>query len=292
MMNFLSFHCFSLSNKLAAIVIASWLLITVLIISFFVGQDLLSLRKSTVEDLSGLARVIGVNCIASLEFVDSETATEVLTSLSARPKIHYAALYTKNHALFAHYLSKNEEQDNKIIQEWFPYNVEKYGQEAFFFSDNHLELYTPIRMGMDTVGILLLRANFDFFSQKLFHTGIIAGIILCASLFFAWIVSSLLQRLLSNPVLEMADAMRRVRDEKNYTVRIDSSYTGELQILAGGFNDMLDHLQERDGQLMDAKQAAEDANRAKSRFLAQMSHEIILRQCNALCHVRITKNLL
>jgi signal transduction histidine kinase len=41
-----------------------------------------------------------------------------------------------------------------------------------------------------------------------------------------------------------------------------------------GFNTMLDQIEARDAQLRIAKEAAEQANQAKSLFLATMSHEI------------------
>ena len=272
-MVFFRFRYVSIRNKLVGTVICSWLLIAFLITSFFVGQDLYSFRKSVVADLAGLARVIGINCTAPLEFADSDTAVEVLSSLSAMPTIHQAAIYTRDEIIFARYQA-TALTDTQLLPEIFPYNIQEHGGEAHFFVDKHLDLYVPVQMEDKVLGTLLLRADLSAFSEKLIRTAFAVVGIMTASLFFAWIVSSMLERYISNPILNMAGVMRRVRQEKNYSLRIKDEFNDELGILADGFNSMVGHIQQRDKQLLDAKQVAEEANRAKSTFLAQMSHEI------------------
>ncbi len=48
----------------------------------------------------------------------------------------------------------------------------------------------------------------------------------------------------------------------------------ELEAMVDGFNRLLDRIDQREGELVQAKEAAEAASRAKSTFLATMSHEI------------------
>ena len=267
------FRYLSINNKLVGIVVSSWLLIAGLITVFFVGQDFYFFRSATVADLAGLARVVGINCTAPLEFVDSDTAAEVLSSLSARPQIHEAALYTNEKKLFARY-SVFEEKHKQEFLEQFPYDIEEHGEEVFFFNDRHLYLYVPVQMNGETLGTLILSKDLQEFYEKLGRTAYMVVGIMAASLIFAWFVSSMLRRYISSPILEMAKVMHRVRNEKQYSIRINNVFNDELSILADGFNAMLDHIQQRDQQLFDAKLIAERANKAKSTFLAQMSHEI------------------
>lgn len=267
------FRYLSINNKLVGIVVLSWLLVAGLITAFFVGQDFYFFRSATVADLAGLARVVGINCTAPLEFADSDTAAEVLSSLSARPQIHEAALYTSEKKLFARY-SVIEERHKRDFPEQFPYDTLEHGEEAFFFDERHLELYVPVQINGETVGTLILSKDLQEFYEKLSRTAYVVGGIMVASLIFAWFVSSMLQRYISSPILAMAKVMHRVRNEKQYSIRINNEFNDELSILADGFNSMLDHIQQRDQQLLDAKQIAERANMAKSTFLAQMSHEI------------------
>src|SRR5207245_9716645 len=96
--------------------------------------------------------------------------------------------------------------------------------------------------------------------------------------------------------------MRMVSSNKNYAVRAVKTYSDEIGRLIDGFNTMLSEIQQRDialqstngelktrtqeleeevfqrrqtqEELLNAKHAAEEANRAKSTFLANMSHEL------------------
>ena len=273
-MDFFRFRNFSLSNKLVGIFVFSCLLIAGLITAFFIGQDFYFFKSSRVAHLAGLARVIGINCTAPLEFADAQTATEVLSSLSARPLIHQAAVYTKDRKLFARYVSASEETDDQLFPEQFPYNLQEEAGEAFFFIGRNLELYVPIQIEGEVLGTLLLRENLSDFTEKLIRTAYVVTGIMATCLLFAWFASSTLKRYISTPILAMAEAMSRVRNEKQYSVRINNEFSDELGVLADGYNSMLDHIQQRDKQLLDAKQSAEEANLAKSTFLAHMSHEI------------------
>lgn len=272
-MRIFRFRYLSINNKLVGIVVFSWLLVAGLITAFFVGQDFYFFRSATVADLEGLARVVGINCTAPLEFVDSDTASEVLSSLSARPEVHEAALYNNEKKLFARY-SVLEKKHQQEFLEQFPYDTQEYGEEAFFFDDRHLYLYVPVQMNGEIIGTLILSKDLQEFYEKLNRTAYVVGGIMVASLIFAWFVSSMLQRYISSPILAMANVMDRVRNEKQYSSRINNVFNDELSILADGFNSMLDHIEQRDQQLLDAKLTAERANHAKSTFLAQMSHEI------------------
>src|SRR2546430_1159469 len=133
------------------------------------------------------------------------------------------------------------------------------------------------------------------------YAGILIIFVLVSGL-VAFFVSSRLQGLISNPILHLEDTMRMVSANKNYGVRAVKSYDDEIGRLIDGFNTMLSEIQQRDialqstngelktrtqeleqeifqrrqtqEELLNAKHAAEEANRAKSTFLANMSHEL------------------
>jgi two-component system, sensor histidine kinase and response regulator len=119
-------------------------------------------------------------------------------------------------------------------------------------------------------------------------------------------LAALLQRQISNPIVNLAQTMQRVSSEENYALRVEGSSRDEIGSLIEGFNQMLAQIRQRDARLekyrqyleqqvaertenlgkanielqqaMDAatraKEAAERASSAKSEFLARMSHEI------------------
>jgi TMAO reductase system sensor TorS len=129
---------------------------------------------------------------------------------------------------------------------------------------------------------------------------------IAAALFSAFWFAARLQQQISGPIVNLAQTMRRVSSEEDYTLRVEGCSQDEIGALIDGFNQMLDQIRQRDSRLeryrqfleqqveertvnlgnanrelqqaiaeaTSAKEAAERASSAKSEFLARMSHEI------------------
>jgi signal transduction histidine kinase/CheY-like chemotaxis protein len=132
------------------------------------------------------------------------------------------------------------------------------------------------------------------------------GIILLASCLLAMVVGYFLQRALTGPLSELAEAARRIAEQRDYSVRVRERGHDEVGMLTGSFNLMVGTIQQRNAELEVARKNAEDAreslrqvneqleqkvaertaeleravtaareaNQAKSAFLAKMSHEL------------------
>lgn len=274
-MNFPRFRDLSINTKLAVIIIFSCLLVSLMASGFFIGREIMSLRRSMVEDLSGLARVIGINCAAPLEFMDSETADEILSSLSARPHILQAVVYTADGRIFAQYRSSSlSSQEAQGLREHLKTEDMQLSLESHYFHKTHIDLSVPIGETGKVIGTIVLQADQDEFHAILTRLVYAVCGIFTATLLLASFFSSILNKVASRPILALAETMERVRGEENYSIRAVKNSGDELGVLVEGVNSMLDGIERRDEQLLVAKKAAEEANRAKSHFLAQMSHEI------------------
>ena len=133
---------------------------------------------------------------------------------------------------------------------------------------------------------------------------LMAGMIL-----FSCFLAIRLQKVLSDPILKLANVTKKISRNGEYSIRIEKTGSDEISVLYDGFNEMLDriHIREKERdkaeerlrestdtlkqankQIKEAnlqlKQAVEHANQmtlqartaniAKSEFLANMSHEI------------------
>ena len=265
----------SITRKLSALVVVSCLLVSLVTSALFVGLDIVSLRRSMVEELSGLAKVIGINCKAPLEFMDTETAHEVLSSLNVRPHILQAILYSQDGKIFAQYqLDSVTENDRKGLRDHLKHNYSLFEEESYNFRKASIDLSVPIGEPGEVIGAIVLQANQDEFQMILLRLLYAVISMFTASLLLAFFFSSVLNKIVSRPILALADTMDRVHQEKNYSIRAKKTSRDEIGVLVEGVNSMLEGIEQRDEQLLVAKEIAENANLAKSQFLAQMSHEI------------------
>ncbi len=210
------FKNLSIRSKLITIIVSSSLLVTLLTTIFFIGVEIYSFRRDMVQNLTGLARVISVNSIAPLEFIDPEAVNEVLASLSARPHITQAAIYDVQGNIFGSYTNS---PDRSILTR----HLDSFNKNILF-NPKHIDLYLPINDNGKIVGVIFLRADLGEFYAKLRQYGLLAGLILLGAFFFAWFISYRLQQIISQPVISLAEAMTTVRERGDYSVRAAKIY--------------------------------------------------------------------
>jgi signal transduction histidine kinase/DNA-binding response OmpR family regulator len=164
------------------------------------------------------------------------------------------------------------------------------------------------------VGSLVLTAKVPAEARaRLFEPLRAMSIPVVIALLGSLLVSRFMQRGISEPISQLAAVARRVAREGDYATRAQVRGGGETAVLVEAFNSMLTTIQQRDAELMVAKNnaekarerlaeinalleeanhtleakvaartvdlqkatnAARDANQAKSAFLAKMSHEL------------------
>ena len=83
------------------------------------------------------------------------------------------------------------------------------------------------------------------------YTGIV-GVLMLGSALVALLLSSRLQRLISNPILHLEETMKNVSVQKNFALRAEKSQDDEIGTLIDGFNAMLAEIQQRDAALQGA----------------------------------------
>ena len=173
------------------------------------------------------------------------------------------------------------------------------------------KLYDPSKKRLGTL-VVTARATPDD-TTRLTEPLRAMGALFLLSMLGSLFVSRFLQRGISEPISKLSEVARRVADEGDYSVRAEAKGGAETAVLVEAFNSMLTTIQQRDAELVVAKNnaekarerlaeinamleeanrtleakvaertvelhkamtAARDANQAKSSFLAKMSHEL------------------
>lgn len=247
-------------------------------------------RKMIHDDLSSLARVIGMNSIGAIVFYDQQTAENNLAALHAKPYVVLASIYNQNGKIFATYI--HEHKKDRLA-------VPPIREPGYYYEGNYLLVFNHILRGNDVIGTVCIQFDLKGTQLETLQSAAIFAIILCIAFLIIWVLSASLQKLISNPILSLTEIARVVSEKKDFSVRAVKHAQDETGVLIDVFNDMLSGIQSRDEKLQEyrehleeqvanrtielrqanemlraAKEAAESANRAKSEFLANMSHEI------------------
>jgi signal transduction histidine kinase/ActR/RegA family two-component response regulator len=284
----------SIKRKLTLITMLTSSIALILSSASFLVYDLISFRHLLTQDLMTQAEIIGYNSAGAMEFKDEPAATATLSALTAKEDIVTAVLYRPDGKIFAHYF-----RGHTTLPAYLPSRLQGNGHR---FEGGYLEVFHDVTLSGERVGTLFLQSDMRQWSIRARRYASILVIFVLVSSLFAFLVSSKLQGLISRPILHLEDTMRMVSANKNYGVRAVRSYGDEIGRLIDGFNTMLSEIQQRDTalqstngelkartqeleeeifhrkqtqeELLNAKHAAEEANRAKSTFLANMSHEL------------------
>ncbi|SFG64692.1 Signal transduction histidine kinase [Neptunomonas qingdaonensis] len=253
---------------------------TVLAISyaFFIVNFWISSREQLVSSLHTLTKAVSINATAALVFHDEQTATELLNTLSADMDIEYAVLRNANGDVFAEYRRMNsssvvETDYQQHITELLKVEATTDDWQYKFYAD-HLAVEQSIKEKDRFIGSLGIRVSLSSYKHMLNNWMFFGLLGLLVVLYFGYFISSRLQNVIIKPIEKLIHAMHAVSEISDYSRRVENTSTDEFGVMVDGFNTMIGQIQERDEALKLARDTAEEASLAKSRFLATMSHEI------------------
>ncbi|HSY64781.1 MAG TPA: response regulator [Terriglobales bacterium] len=294
MTHLLDIRNYSISKKLTwmnMLVSAAALLLAC---SGFCAYDLYSFRDALVRNVSIQAQIIGDNTASALLFDDAHSAEKTLSALDANRNLMYAQIYTRDGQPFAAYWREHAGQT-------LPLPVIPSGQtQIHWFGSGHLGLARSIIFEGKPTGIVYISSDLGAMNDRLKSYAVIIVVVFLASLVVALLISRISQRVISEPVMQLAQTVRTVSHDKNYSIRAARNLNrDEVSTLIESVNEMLEQIQQRDGALQRAQSELEQrvrerttqlaiankeldlrnreverATQMKSKFLASMSHEL------------------
>lgn len=234
------FQTFSIPRKLILIIMITSAVTCLMASTAFLAKDIILYHHSMAHALSGLTQVIGMNSQGALVFNDQYTAEKNLAALCAMPYVFSACIYDRNGYVFATYLRKD------VTRKVSPPPYQKSGHYFKRFEGNeYLYLFQPILLEGENIGTVFIKYDLQEMFFKLKEALFIFAVIMILAFFVSFMMSSRLQRLISEPILRLAQTTKSISQMRDYSVRAEKCdwHQDEIGVLIEGFNEMIAEIQ-------------------------------------------------
>ena len=256
----------SIRQKLTLIVLATCGASILLACTVIAAYDIETLRGELLNQLVMLDRITGSNLTAALEFGDSESATEMLHSLRAEPHIVGACVYSTDGKLFAQY--RREGRDSACAGSAPPAGHGGY-------SSGLVSAQEPIWLNNEVIGTILMKSDVGALHTRTARFVAIISVVSLLSFVAAYLLASRLQRVVSEPIVELAETATAISLEKDYSLRAMKRSDDEIGSLVDRFNEMVARVQEHEAALRFARDQLEARVNERTR---ELQNEIVERK--------------
>jgi two-component system, sensor histidine kinase and response regulator len=257
-----AFKDLSITNKLRFIVLIISGLSLLMACGVLGVIEVLNFRQSQINEISILTNIIADRSTASLAFDDSKVAQETLEALKAKPSIISAYIMTRESRLLAQYLRHDIKSDAL---------PDLHETDQYRFTKNSLLGYAPIVLGGRKIGSVYIKSDLSQLYELIGRYLAYVMLVLFSALLVVFLLLSKLQRFISKPILDLAGTAGEIAVHMNFSTKVQKEGEDEIGLLVDAFNSMLDQIRQRDLELIESKNKAEESAQ-KSRELARETY--------------------
>ncbi|GAB3097255.1 EAL domain-containing protein [Aestuariicella hydrocarbonica] len=225
----------------------------------FAFNDWYSSKGQVFEQLRSEAGIVGHNSVAALMFEDTENAHQTLSSLASQPNIVGAMLFLPSQQPFAHF-----ERIAGVLPAAPPEGVQGSLGDYWF-------VQLPVEFDGEVVGSILLLSDDSQWLQEQMLQLLVACGVFAVSMLVAYLIAHYVQRLVTRPVVELAETALNITESRDYSLRAKRISNDEVGALVDHFNDMLHQIQIRDKDLRLIQGLLEDKVDERTRELADLA---------------------
>jgi PAS domain S-box-containing protein len=205
-----------------------------------IGFQLITFRSNFLHDVSAVSSMIAHHSTGAISFNDTAMGNEMLKSLEFKPHIIYAEIQKSDQQLFARYGARHPSLQLRA--------------EGASFQGGYLVYGKKIVFDRETLGTVYLVSDYSReFNRILFIYLSTLVIVLGLSIGGAIAISSKLQRVVADPILNLAKTARSIADQRDYSVRAEKLENDEIGLFTDTFNTMLERIEDQDRQLRSSR---------------------------------------
>ena len=281
----------SFISKLRYVIVGTTLSALLIFAAAIIIYEIVTFRTATVSKLTTVANIIGNSATPALFFNDPIYGEEILQILAGEQYLEIAVIYRADGSVFVSY--HRDPLDTAPLP--------PYQSDGYYFSGVYLFLFHRIDFEGEHLGTVFFRYELHEMQSRFMQYAGTILVVLCASFLISFIISARMQRVIAEPILNLARVASRVTRDKDYSVRAEASTSDdEVGRLVSDFNKMLDRIEVRDRDLEDlvaqrtkklweAVRELRKLDELKTDFFTTISHELRTPLTSVLGFAKIIK---
>jgi signal transduction histidine kinase len=262
----MAFKDIPIKRKLTVLFLLTSGSVLLLTCTAYFAYEFVTFRQTIRGQLSTLGEIIAANSTAAVAFGNERDADEILAGLKAEPHIIAAGLYDKGGNLFSRYPAN-------LATDALPAAP---AQDGYRFERSSLVGFQPIAQERSKrLGTLYLKSDMGAMHERFrLYSGIVV-VVFAASMLLAFMMSSVLQRQISEPILALAHTAQAIADRRDYSVRATKENNDELGLFTDAFNQMLTRIEEQNREQKRAENEIQDLNGALERRVDERTAQLM-----------------
>lgn len=232
------------------VIMLSCSIVVIATLSSFLLYGLFAFNHESRDRLGALGDIISADIGAALAFGDNQAITTSLASLRADPSIKQLFVLDEHDQVSGYYHQKMEEIPTNL-QQRLKAMRSKTRQHIFEVSP---QVERPVIRNGIRLGTIIIEQDEHIITDKIAASSTIGAAVLLLALLFSYLLANRFQRIITEPVTIMATAMMEISNTKNYSMRVGTSGTDEMDQLAEHFNEMLSEIERRDWNLLERQE--------------------------------------
>ncbi|MDA3896114.1 MAG: HAMP domain-containing protein [Desulfobacteraceae bacterium] len=262
-----AFRDFSITNKIRTIVMIVSSITLLMACGILGALEVINFRQTQIHELSVLAKIIADRSTASLTFADPQIAHETLDALKAKHSILSAYIFNDAGEIFASYYRPGSDPDS------LPTDLQLEGTG---FNATSLHVISPVLLEEEKIGTVFIKSDLKQMYALIWKYIGYVTLVLFFAILTAFFMLTKLQRYITRPILDLANAAGLTAVNMDYSTRVTKKGNDEIGLLVDAFNAMMDQIKQRDIKLTESRKRAE-SSATKARELAKETKQINLK---------------
>jgi methyl-accepting chemotaxis protein len=198
-------------------------------------SNILNLRQELIRNISLDAKLISDYSVTTLLFDDKNEANRILQKLSNFPSVLHGEIKGADGKIFAEYFKKGLTDTTDFYQ----------SNPGVTSKNNKIYVTETIISAKEKLGQVFLIASTNIIREQTIRHIWTVLLVFLITVIIAVVLSLILQRIISQPILDLAGVTRKIKTSGDFSIRVKKKSSDETGILYDSFNDLLISLEER-----------------------------------------------